>query len=219
MSKIWTIYQRNLQVIKRMTGNSLKIRPLLFCLLFCAGLLAACDSQTQTHSDLFYKLFVDDSTTFRGTNLGSPLWMAYQNEQPIEPAHRDDFGLKYEFDLDMGRTLHVDYFPQRMKMGETSERISSIVANVLLPTEVETARLYGEIQTHFDKLYEKASASGAYGNYTWNCSKTYISSMEVRLNLDEDKKGITINFIDTQTGFIQDTLATASNNYDALSVR
>ena len=123
--------------------------------------------------------------------------------------------MKYEFDLDNDRTVHVDYFPQRMKMGETSDRISSIVANVILPSEVETARLYGEIQIHFDKLYEKASASGAYGNYTWNCSKTYISSMEVRLNLDEDKKGITINFIDTQTGYIQDSTTAVLNISDS----
>ena len=103
--------------------------------------------------------------------------------------------------------MMVHYLPQSMKSaGMASEQVASIVANVMLDSEVETARLYNEIEDHFNVLYGRENLTGKYGNYTWNCSKNYISSMEIRLVLGEDQKVILMNFVDTQSGEIRNSL-------------
>ena len=172
---------------------------------------SACADRIPPKSELFYSVFLDDSSTFRHTFLGEAMKEVMKHEESARPIHQDAFGLKYELELSPTCRMMIHYLPQSMKSGGAeSRRIASIVANVDLNSEVETARLYNEIEDHFNLLYGRENLTGKYGNYTWNCSKNYISSMEVRLSLGNDQKNILMNFVDTQSGQIIDSLE--SNN-------
>lgn len=187
-----------------MLRYSAYIFPLLAILtLFLTGV--SCVDTRVPQSELFYSIFVDDSSTFRKTYLGQGLNEAVSHENNQRPVHQDAFGLKYDLEVSPDCRMTVHYLPQSMKSGGLqSPEIASIVANISLLSEVETARLYNEIEKHFNLLYGKENLEGKYGNYSWSCSKEYISSMEVRLVLGENQKSILMNFVDTQTGQILD---------------
>jgi len=187
------------------------IFPLLaILLLFLSGV--SCVDTRVPQSELFYSIFVDDSSTFRKTYLGQSLKEAASHENNQRPIHQDAFGLKYDMEVSPDCRMTVHYLPQSMKSGGLqSSEIASIVANVNLQSEVETARLYNEIEEHFNLLYGKENLEGKYGNYSWSCSKEYISSMEIRLVLGENQKNIMMNFVDTQTGQILDNLSPTSS--------
>jgi len=184
----------------------LRERAHIFTLLAILSFLLSgisCADTRVPKSEMFQSIFLDDSSTFRDTYLGETLNEAANHESPLRPIHQDAFGLKFDFEVSPDCRMAIHYLPQSMKSGGlTSSHIASIVANVNLQSEVETARLYNEIEEHFNLLYGRENLKGKYGNYSWNCSKDYISSMEVRLVLGENQKNIMLNFVDTQTGQI-----------------
>jgi hypothetical protein len=183
----------------------------IFSFLLLALLGFATNSCVDTRvpkSELFYSIFVDDSSTFRNTYLGETLGEVLDHESDFRPVHQDVYGLKFQIEVSPACRMSVHYLPQSMKSGGLeSPNVASIIANVNLQSEVETARLYNEIEEHFNLLYGRENLKGKYGNYSWNCSKDYISSMEVRLVLGENQKNIMLNFVDTQTGQILDDMS------------
>jgi hypothetical protein len=175
------------------------------CMRFCFsfGLLAllllfACSPNQAPRSPLFQEIFLSDTATFRGSSLGLDIQLVSQHE-PLEARHEDKLGLTYEIPLGETRKILVDYFSDNLKTERETNRLASIIANILLADEVETAKLYNEIQQVFSKKYRLAS--GLYGNYQWQSGNRYTSSIEVRLQLNDDKKGLTLSFIDTEVKY------------------
>lgn len=148
-----------------------------------------------THSPLYNRIFLDAPGTFRGNELGTDIQQVPKIEV-ADPKHEDKLGLTYEVDLGKERKMLLDYFSDNLKTERESNRLASIIANILLEDEVEAAKLYNEIQLVCNNRYRLAS--GVYGNYLWQSSNDFTSSIEVRLKLNEDKKGLTISFIDTE---------------------
>lgn len=159
--------------------------------------LSACTPQHFSHSELFQKIMKDvETSTFRGTTLGEHIDLVKEHESPLEPTHEDIMGLRYQIDLDADKYMIVVYYKDNVKTETESNRVTSIVANIYLTGELETAQLYGEIQDYFIQDNSYGLASGTYGNYIWE--SRIKSGMEVLLKLDENKNLITLNFIDTQ---------------------
>lgn len=190
-----------------MLGYRVHIFPLLFISSLWLINVSCVDTQV-LRSELFQSIFIDDSSTFRNVYLGETLQDVLNQEKDHRPIHQDAFGLKFDLEVSPICQMTVHYLPQSMKSGGLeSPEIASIVANVILTSEVETARLYNEIEEHFNLLYGRENLKGKYGNYSWSCSKDYISSMEIRLILGESQKNIMMNFVDTQTGQLLDNLS------------
>jgi len=159
-------------------------------------LLAACTQQGFSHSELFKQIFLDESGTFRGTVLGEHIERVKEHEAPNVPVHEDILGLNYQLDLGQNRKLIITYYKDNLKTETESNRVTSIVANIHLQDELETAQLYNEIQEYFIQNNHYGLSSGSYGDYIWE--SRINNGMEVRLKLDEHKRVITLNFIDTQ---------------------
>ena len=178
------------------------VAPMSFLGIACLGglllFLTACRPEATGHSELFLALFAPDSATFRGLELGDDIREVLAQEAPHQPEHRDKLGLTYHFDLADSARLLIDYYTDNLKTERESNRLTSILANLKVGDEVETARLYDEVQAHLSRHY--GLAGGAYGRFEWRISAPDLSSMEVRLLLDDNKQGITLNYIDTQPG-------------------
>ena len=169
------------------------------CLIFtCLAVLflGGCLPQSPSQSDLFQQIFLDDSSSFRGAMIGDQIHTVLEHEQDWVPSHQDKLGISYSIPLDDEFQLLVDYYSDNLKTDKESNRLTSIVANILLQDEVEAAKLYSEVQIHFDQRF--GLASGQYGDHQWGSSNPFTSSIEVRLRLNDDKQGITLNFIDTE---------------------
>jgi hypothetical protein len=174
----------------------------MFC---CCGLFLRCTTENFRHSPLFLELFSEEKSTFRGTDLGDPMTLVKQNEAAVAgrhndsgtPKHDDRLGLAFEYTLTDSLLLFVEYYPKNPSEQSDSNRVASIVANISLNDEVEIAQIYNEIEQYFTRKYR--ISSGTYGNYSWKSSTPKTQSMEVGLKMSDNKKGITIMFIDTQT--------------------
>lgn len=182
------------------------------CLIFtCLGMLhlIACQSREESRSELFTQVFLDDSSTFRGSMLGEKIETVLTHEEDRVPSHQDKLGLTYQIDLEReGYTMIIDYYTDNLKTDKESNRLTSIVAKVLLSDEVEAAKLYNEVQSYFNNRY--GLSSGKYGAFEWEGSNPFTSSIEVRLKLNEDKKGISLNFIDTESRLTPEPLMETS---------
>lgn len=151
------------------------------------------------------ELFSEDNSTFRGTDLGDPMNRVKQNEATVAgrhnntgtPKHDDRLGLAFEYVLTDSLRLFVEYYPENPAVQSDSNRVAAVVANISLNDEVEIAQLYNEIEDYFTRKYR--ISSGTYGNYSWKTSTPKTQSMEVGLKMSDNKRGITVMFIDTQT--------------------
>lgn len=166
--------------------------------LVCLGMAAGCRPSAPAYSPLFQQIFLNDSTTFRGVNLGEDIQVAYTLAAPHKPVHEDLYGLSYRYKLEPEGELIVDFFTDNLIEGTDDNRIISIVAQINLADEVETARLYQELREFFNARYNLAS--GTYGEYVWSNATRDFGVMEVHLKLDGGKRGIIINFVNTQAG-------------------
>ncbi|MCI4666643.1 MAG: hypothetical protein MRZ79_00675 [Bacteroidia bacterium] len=157
--------------------------------------MCACDTPENSKSELFYEVFLNDSSVFRNLEPGDPIEDVSEKEEET-PSHSDDIGLVFEYSLSSGYILYLDYWSDKLNSGNPQNKIASIVANILIDDEVQTAKLYNEIVNHFNALY--GISSGAYGNFSWQGITQKSTAMEVFLKLEESKKGVTINFVDTE---------------------
>jgi hypothetical protein len=174
--------------------------PLLLILL-----LIACDPLTEGSSELFRQIFFAegplpnpdaDTTNFRGNILGQKVQEVLKKEKTLAPSHEDELGISYEIDLVGGATMLLEYYSDLTNRLKPKGKLTSIAADILLSDEVETARLYEEIETYLNQRY--GISDGVYGDQTWNHYNSYTNNMEVRLVLHDNKKQITLNFVDLQ---------------------
>ena len=158
-------------------------------------LLPGCESPDNNKSELFYEVFLNDTSVFRNLEPGDPIEIVSEKEEET-PSHSDDIGLVFEYILPSGYKMYLDYWSDKLHTTEPENKIASIVANILIDDEVQTAKLYNEIVAHFNSEY--GISSGSYGNFSWEGITHKSSAMEVFLKLEESKKGVTINFVDTE---------------------
>ncbi|WNJ19519.1 hypothetical protein [Pontibacter sp. G13] len=169
----------------------------------CICLLnVACQGPQRSYSALYGEVFLDDSTTFRGTNLGGPIERVVQQEIP-QPIHKDKLGLAYEIPLSEGGMMLVDYYSDNLRTNQATDRITSIVANILLEDELLASQFYQEVQSKFNLKY--GVGMGQYGDYYWESGNQLINQMEVRLRLGDSRKRVLINFIDTSPEAMPDS--------------
>ncbi|MEZ4826720.1 MAG: hypothetical protein R3C61_10580 [Bacteroidia bacterium] len=167
--------------------------------------LSACSDPISAHSPIFKILFTDDSTAFRGISIGEQMREVRKKELPLDPEHDDKLGVSYLVPIDSATEMLIDYYSDNIRNERSQERVASIVANISLNDEVKTAQLYSEIQDYFNKNY--GIYSGSYGDYSWNAGTRLTPEMEVRLLLAENKKGITLNFVNTRPEYLADSVA------------
>ncbi|MEO0582114.1 MAG: hypothetical protein AAF135_07830 [Bacteroidota bacterium] len=156
----------------------------------------ACESQPLEDRGIFLQIFKDEASTFRGIEPGDPVSLVREKEKPLTPTFVDEIGISYEDTLSEGRFVLVDYLIDNLKEDKPREKVVSIVANIFMPNEVETATLYGQVATYFDKNY--GVSSGLYGDYSWEGVSNNSTPMQVHLKMSDNKRGFTINFVDTQ---------------------
>ncbi|MEM9985153.1 MAG: hypothetical protein AAF804_08670 [Bacteroidota bacterium] len=156
--------------------------------------MMACRSEAGLQSPLFEDLFRNDTTAFRGLDPRDPLNRALRQEEEAKLRYQDELGLAYQYPLGKEAEIFIDYHSNNLMSDETSDQIVSIVSNILLEDEVETARLYNEIQAYFNSRY--GVSSGTYGQFKWTGLTRHSTQMEILLNMSTDRKGLTINFVD-----------------------
>ena len=156
----------------------------------------ACDQPREVYSPLLDQVFLVDTATFRGINLGDELQEAKNREQPQDPSYEDPLGVVYEYSLEDNQELFVEYYLDNFNQEEQNNSIVSIIANISMQGEVEADALYKECMEYFTRRY--GLSSGTFGNYTWEDRTQSGTRMEIILKLDGSKRGITINFIDKQ---------------------
>lgn len=182
------------------------MRKLLFLIFVFAVLFGACTANDTQQSPFFSAIFtpehlaaqsLSDSVNFRGLTVGEPISRVGELEEQTHLRHQDELGFSYEIPLSESVTLLLDYYSDQANSQFPQERITSIVADVLMKEEFETANLYEDIATYFNEQY--GVADGGYGQLVWNGYTPFTNNLEVRLILNENKTQITINFVDLQT--------------------
>lgn len=161
--------------------------PLLIMLV-----LAACTSTQATQKPLFRQIFLNEEGTFRAIQLGEAIEKVQKMEK-VSPKHNDLLGLVYEYSLSKDHQLAVEYYFDNAKKENESRHLQAIIANIELKSEIEAAQLYEEIELYFNQKY--GLPVGDYGRRVW---KDDNKSMEIIVSLAEDKKGISLNFIQTK---------------------
>lgn|GEM_PF-2104694 len=164
----------------------------LLGVLWMLGLMACSQTSAEekAHSVLFEKIFLDTGTTFRGVNLGDSLIVAEQKEAN-SPKHRDLWGLAYEYQVSSEQRFKIEYYIDNLKTGKETNRIISIIGNIFIENEIETAKLYNEIVRYFQRKY--GPPIGKHGAYIW---ENKVNNIEIRLTLYEESRGLSVNFID-----------------------
>jgi hypothetical protein len=160
-------------------------------------ILSACRADAPAHSELFQQLFRSDTTAFRGVDPGDPIARALSQEDRSHLIHQDELGLAYRLPLPPAQQeLLIDYHSDNLRTERRTNRIASIVAHLNLGDEVETSQLYAEVEDYLNQRY--GVASGSYGHYVWEGLTRHLTRMEVHLRLSDTKKGMTLNFVDTE---------------------
>lgn len=155
-------------------------------------IFAACASTQATQKPLFRQIFLNDEGTFRAIQLGEAIENV-QKKEKSSPKHNDLLGLVYEYSLSENHQLAVEYYFDNAQKENESRHLQAIIANIELKSEIETAQLYEEIETYLNAKY--GLAVGDYGKRVW---KEEAKSMEIIVSLAENKKGISLNFIQTK---------------------
>jgi len=175
------------------TSSSVFLASLGFFLmvaLFAPG----CSNEAPSHDPVYLRLFRDDSTAFRGVDPGDALSEVKRYEDAGQILHEDELGLSYRIPLNDKEEMLIDYHSDNLQTELSSNRLASIVANVLLIDEIRTAKLYNEVQVLFNERY--GVANGSYGDLRWEGLTRHLTPMEIILRMDDSKKGLTLNFVD-----------------------
>ncbi|MFK7923005.1 MAG: hypothetical protein AB8H47_13665 [Bacteroidia bacterium] len=185
----------------------MKFYYLTLSLVFCSLMLSfssSCQIASESKSPLFRQVFYSDSMylpteldtfTFRKVIIGQAMSTIKGLEGSFLPQHEDEFGLGYEINLSPQSVLLLDYYSGRDQTSK--DRLVSIVADLILQDEVETAKVYGELEDYLNESY--GLSDGSYGQQVWTGYTPFTNNMEVRLVLNENKRQIGLNFIDLQT--------------------
>jgi len=152
----------------------------------------ACASTQATQKPLFRQIFLQEEGTFRAIQLGEAMENV-QKKEKTKPKHNDLLGLVYEYPLSENRKLALEYYFDNGQKENESRHLQAIIANIELESEIETAQLYEEIELYFNQKH--GLPFGDYGKRVW---KEEAKSMEIIVSLAENKKGISLNFIQTK---------------------
>lgn len=169
--------------------------PWLLYFISLLLLFPSCVQKKAKRSQLFDEVFKSEQATFRGVNLGDNIKKVIEMEAPLDPKYVDQLGVAYELTVAEGQQLSVEYYVDNKKTGQNSNKVTSIWANILLDDEVMAVRLYNEIQEYFNSIEAYGLSNGTYGNYTWESRTNDRSRMEVILKLNNNRQGITLNFL------------------------
>lgn len=158
-------------------------------------LIGGCRNNGGKKSQLFQEMFRSDTTTFRGIDPRDSLARVMRQEDAEALLHDDELGLAYRYYPREGVELLLDYHSNNLLTEQNTNHIASIVANILMEDEVETAKLYNEIQGYFNRKY--GVSSGTYGDLRWEAITRHLTRMEIQLKMKENRRGLTLNFVDT----------------------
>lgn len=163
--------------------QSAKIYP-LFLLGIMLFFLESCGPPKAERSELFTKLYGDESGDFRGVNLGEPLEKVKEAETG-SPKTTDRFGYVYKINLGEEKYAMLEYMSRE---GE-NRIVNAIVANVFLNDEGETSDIYRESEEFLRGRH--GVPDGNFGSYRWSDGE---KEMEISLRLLDDKKSFSLNF-------------------------
>lgn len=156
-------------------------KALALFLVLCQG----CASPSLERSELFSKLFGDESATFRGVELGEPLDEVKTKEEGA-PRNSDRYGYVYRLDLGAERYAMLEY----MSKAQENRIVNAIVVNVFLTDEGETSDLYKESEEFLRSKY--GVGDGSFGEFNWDAEEKGI---QVTLRLLDNKKSFSLNFV------------------------
>lgn len=155
-----------------------------------------CNATREGKSLLFYEIFRNDTTTFRGVELGDPMDGIKQLETNSLPVHEDQMGLSYQITLSPGYEMWVDYHADNLISPAPQNKLAAIDVNIFVGDEVETAKLFREVGQFYDESYGIHRVDG--GDYVWEGASKYQTAMEITLRLNENKVSLTLNYIDIE---------------------
>jgi hypothetical protein len=148
-------------------------------------LLAGCQQDAPTRSQLFDALIQPDQGQFRSHSLGQSL-AEVRKAEPLQPTLEDEWGLVYDLPLAGVGEATLEYFAYPT---DSTKLLAGMVANISLPGEVEASQLYRELQDWLDARYEVPD--GRFGNYRWEVP---AENTEVVLRLMDSKTAISLNY-------------------------
>lgn len=157
------------------------------CLLVLT--VTSCTSAGNDHSELFFSIFKDEQSTFRGSKLGVQL-ETVRNRETGSLTHDDERGFVYNVNLGDGREMVVEYYKDPRAMGKHINRLMAINADIELRDEVEAVQFYEEVSNHFTRNY--GFAEGQSGDNLWTSAE---DSLEANLRLSDNKSGLNLYFV------------------------
>ncbi len=163
----------------------------LKALLLMAGfalLFQGCADPKPERSELFTKLFGDESGDFRGIEVGSPLENVKETE-PGSPKTSDRFGYVYQINLGQDKYAMVEYMSKDQPDPTAKRIVNAIVVNVFLKDEGETSDIYRESEAFIRGRHEVPE--GNFGDYEW---VNEDEELVISLRLLDDKKSFSLNF-------------------------
>lgn len=151
-------------------------------------LFQACGTPKAERSELFSKLYADESGDFRGLTLGDPIQDVKKTE-PGAPKTFDRFGYVYKLNLGEEKYAMLEYMSRE---GE-NRILNAIVANIFLNDEGETSDIYRESEEFLRGRH--GVPDGTFGSYRWDDED---KGMYISLRLLDDKKSFSLNFAPAQ---------------------
>jgi hypothetical protein len=155
-----------------------------------------CRGGDSSHTALFQQLFPNDTSALRGVDPRDSISVALRQEDGARLRHRDELGLAYRYEPRKEVELLIDYHSDNLRTEQNSNHIASIVANIMLEDEVETAKLYNEVMAYFNRKY--GVSGGNYGALRWKGITRHLTRMDIHLRMHSNRRGLTINFVDTE---------------------
>lgn len=169
-----------------------------------------CQNSEERHSTLFQQLFPTDTAAFRGIDPRDSLWVALRLEDEEFLKHKDELGLSYKYLWHEKVELLIDYHSGNLKAEQNRNQVASIVANVMLNNEVESAKLYKEAMVYFNRKY--GVSSGTFGNLRWEGITRHLTRMDIYLRMHSNRRGLTLNFVDTEPNLQQESFSVPSTD-------
>ena len=164
-----------------------KFRDSCLILWILFTFLYACAGTSESESRLYKQVFPEEKAMFRGMNLGDKLDNIHEK---MQAKYADILGVVYEIPLSATEKMNVHYYIDNLQTNKETNRIAAIQATIRVNDEVETTQLYHQIQQHLTQKY--GLPTGNYGTLKW---ENAAYSMEVSLNIANNRKGIDLAFI------------------------
>lgn len=147
----------------------------------------SCATVSDSESRLYSQVFGSSKGMFRGNSLGDKLT---DIEEETEPIYTDILGEVYDISLSEKEKMRVHYYIDNLQTNKETNRIANIQATIDIEDEIETTRLYNQIQQTLTQKY--GLPTGNYGALKWD-NAAY--SMEISLHISNNRKQISLTFV------------------------